>query len=340
MNRLNQFFPKKNKFTAEDVFCKTDRGYDVFKSEIEGFKINRNIKNPFVSKDNNPSARIKKSLSSNLWILSVYNDEGGCYNAITFIQKKYNLTYNESIIYIMKNQNLSPSPPKINTLLSIKSSISYEVNYIPFTKEHTRYYTIGSINEKFLNTRMDIYAIDKYAINKNVKEIPPSAICFAYIFRDSNNSIVNGKVKLLHIGENITKQDKWRTSIEPYKFFYTYKINESTKRVFVVKSNKDAAIFEYYNITAIATMSENKHNIKIGLLDLMKEHPNIEFILCLGSDFQGCEQTSIPLSKELNLRWFNTPKYLLKNDINDPFSYVKKFGLVSFKNLLKRKKYI
>ena len=157
MSRINQ---EKVFITSEELFDRTNGGLDVFQREIPDFCLRKNIKNPFVN-ERNPSARIKQS-KSGLWLLNVYNDEGGYYNAIQFIQKKYGLTFKQAIEYITSNQNLTPII-KIKPI--IKKELYYDVGICPFKKEHKDYYCIKGITEEFLNN-MDIYAIDSYAINK------------------------------------------------------------------------------------------------------------------------------------------------------------------------------
>ena len=336
MGRLTQ---DEDQITAEQVFKFSNMGLDIFKAELEDFATDRNIKSPF-AEDKTPSARLKISGSSDLWLLNIYNDEGGYYNALQFIQKKYNLNYREAIDYVVKKQKLnSKIQYKPKTPIIKKEGLFYEAQFIPYTKEHLDYYCIKGLTAPFLIKEMDILAIKKYAINKHVKEPKKDEIMFAYVYRDINGDIVPGLMKLLTIGPNVEKKDKWRNNIPPFSFFYTYKIKPDTKIVMVVKSNKDCSIFAKCGITAIATMSENKQNIITGLKELIPLFPSTTFVISLGSDFQGL-QTSLAITKELNLPWFNIPKKLLTNDINDPFEYVKNFGFESFKQLLKNKKYL
>lgn len=339
MGRLDQLNTKHNYITADTVLHQTDGGLDVFRAEIPDFTTTSNVLNIFTN-EKNPSARIKQSSSSGLWYFKIYNAEGGCYNAIQFIQKRYNLGFKEAIDYITQGMKLQPVIEHKPITIRKKEPIYYEVETQPFTKEHTNYYCIGGITEDFLNKEMDIYAVKRWALGKKVREPKEGTFMFVYIFRDEFGDIVPGKMKFLTLGKNITKKDKWRNSNNPTKCYYEYKITKETKQIFVVKSNKDCGPLAALGITAIATMSENYFNIKEALERLIKKYPHVEFILNLGSDFQGSVETSIPLSKEFGLRWFNIPKRFLTNDINDNFSYTQAFGIKSFKQLLKNKKYL
>lgn len=319
--------------SQEELWEKTDNGLSVFEQEIEDFSLIKNVKNPF-KEERNPSARIKKSSKSGLYLLNIYNDEGGFYNAITFIQHKYNLNYQEAIDYILGK--ITANPVKKTKKEVKNSTFYYDFEPMPFSKEHTDYYCCG-LDEKFLTKEMDIYAVKRYAINKNIKYPKKDEFMFCYEHRNIEGKITN-RVKLLTLGKNVEKKDKWRTNCLPYEFFYTHKIKDN-KLVFLSKSNKDAAITQKLGITTIAAMSENKWNIAEGLVKLKDVYPNVKFVLNLGSDNQA-KETSIWLSKEFKLNWFNTPNRFLQNDINDNFSYVKAFGMESFKKLLIKKGFL
>ena len=320
-------------YTADDVWEATENGLTVFQEEIEDFSLSRNVKNPYID-ERNPSCRIKQSRKSGLYLLNIYNGEGGYDTAISFIQKKYGLDYNQAIEYILTNEKLTPK--EIKTIKKPKlSSVNYDFEPIKFTKEHKDYYCIGGITEEFLNKEMDIYAVGKWAINKNIKEPVKGEIKFAYEFKDIHGNLTN-KLKLLTIG--CKKEDKWRNNCDPTNFFYTYKIKDGDL-VFISKSNKDACITKLCGITTIAVLSENYANIAEGLKKLLPLFPNSTFCLNLGSDPQGFD-TSFKLSKEFNLCWFNIPRKYLKNGVNDNFEFVKYFGIEEFKKLLKKKNYI
>lgn len=337
MSRLEQLEYNKIPYNiAETLFEKTDMGLDIFKKELNDFALNKNIRNPFKA-ENNPSARLKKSSTSDLWLLNIYNEDGGCFNAIQFIQKKYTLSYQQAIDFIQQNKIADNSSVQGSIPIIKSIPIYYDVKVQPFTHQHTDYFCIHGVTEKFINKEMDIYAVKKYAKNKYVQEPEAPKYMFCYKFRDISGNIVNGKMKFLTLGTD--KAYKWINNISPIDFFYTYKISKKDKYVFVVKSNKDAIVFQQCGLTAIATMSENKWNIIEGLKKLQLLFPKIIFVSVMGSDEQGFN-TSVAITKELNLPWFNTPKRFLKNGINDPWEYFKNFGLNSFKQLLKNKNYL
>ena len=309
MSRLTQTTSLQDKI--DKIYNSTDNGLEVFKKEIKDFKLNANVRNCLVEKDENPSARIKKSGVSGLWLFVVYNGSGGSYNAIDFIKKRYNLNVYEAIDYIENNVELSPIIGN-NSIISKKENIFYEVQTMPFTKQHTDYYCIGGMTEEFLNKEMDIWAVSKIASSKRVFEIPNNQFTFAYIFRNEFGNIVPGKMKLLTLGPNVDKKNKWKTNIANNSLWYLYKLKQSEPLICITKSVKDAACLWNLGIPSIAVQSENAQILSNNIPSLKEKYPKSKFCILFGSDPQAVEE-SIKITTEHNLDYFNTPKKLLNN---------------------------
>ena len=332
MSRLS---PKEEFISTEEILFNTNNGFDIYKNEL---KLERKGNNhlglcPFHN-ERTPSFNIK---NTGMYKCFGCGESG---NVFTFIMKKYNLNFIEAKEYISKNLVLKPNFDII-TFEKKKpknTEIKYDFEPCEYSEKAKDYYCIEGITPEFLEKEMNIFNICKYAINKNVKLVPEDEIMFCYEYRDINNK-PDGKVKLLKIGKNVSKLDKWRTNTNPTEFYYTYKLTQETKQCFIVKSNKDCIHLALIGITAIATMSENEINIEEGLKKLLPLYPNTKFILNLGSDIQGFN-TSFNLSKKFNLKWFNIPKRFLSSGINDNFGFIKEYGLEAFKKLLKNKKYL
>ena len=335
MGRLDQIIKKKY-ITAEDVFQQTNGGLEVFRREIPDFSITTNVKNCLVSKDNHPSARIKQSSTSGLWLFKVYNAGGGCYNAIQFIQKRYNLNFKEAIDYIVNQQQLIPVIEHKPIIIKKKEPIFYEVETMPFTKQHTDYYCIGNMTEKWLNEEMDIYAVRRMAQRKYVIDVKKDQFMFVYIFKDENGNIVPGKMKFLTLGKGVDKKNKWRTNIANNSLWYLYKLKGDEPLICITKSVKDTACLWNLGIPSIAVQSENAQILSNNIPFLKEKYPKSKFCILFGSDPQGVEE-SIKLTTEHNLDYFNTPKRLLNNEINDPYSYIFEFGEKSFLKIFENK---
>ncbi len=334
MGRLDQLNTKHNYITADTVLHQTDGGLDVFRAEIPDFTTTSNVLNIFTN-EKNPSARIKQSSTSGLWYFKIYNAEGGCYNAIQFIQKRYDLSFKQAIDYITQGMKLQPVIEHKPITIRKKESIYYEVETMPFTKQHTDYYCIGGMTEEFLNS-MDIFAVKRMALNKNVKEPKKDQFMFVYIFRDEYGNIVPGKMKFLTLGKNVEKKDKWKTNVDNSSLWFLYKLKANEPFICIVKSIKDAACLWSLNIPAIAVQSENAQILSNNIPRLKEMYPNSKFCILFGSDAQGVEE-SIKITTEHNLEYFNTPKRLLNNEINDPYSYILQFGQKSFLKIFRNK---
>jgi len=220
MSRLNQIDTRPKFITAEEVFQQTNGGLDIFRRELSDFTTTANVRNVLVDSDRNPSSRVKQSSTSGLWLFKVYNAGGGCYNAIQFIQKRYNLSFKEAIDYIVNQQHLTPVIEHKPIKIIKKEPIFYEVETQPFTKQHTDYYCIGGLTEEFLNKEMDIWAVKLWAVNKHVMEPKEGTFMFVYKFRDENSREVPGKMKFLTLGKNVDKKDKWKTNVDNNKLWY------------------------------------------------------------------------------------------------------------------------
>jgi len=324
-------------YSSEDIMNASNNGYDIFVRELGSVNPRKNISNPFI-KDRNPSCRVKQSKTSGIWMLKCYNDDGWMGNAISFIQRRYSLTFKEAIDKIAVDLGLSDTINKeytpiaktenIKPVTNTKLFVEYEK--IPFTKVHADYW--GVLTEEHLNSE-NIFAISKIAINKKVTEIPKNEISFVYI--PDGNEIKNG-VKQLRIGKNVTKQDKWRSYNMPNSFLWNYSKykDKKVKRLFVLKSRKDELIFNLLGFNTISVQSENGHILDENMPKILPLAD--EIVLVMGSDEQGVNMCK-PIQKKYNVRYYNTPKNLLPL-VNDPFSFYSAFSLNALKNHLKTKK--
>jgi len=258
---------------------------------------------------------------------------------INFIRIKENLNFQEALNFLSNNYTINISKEIIKKPEIKKSTpILYEFEDMPFKEKHHKYWNSGGLTEEFLNKEGDIYAVKKWAINKKVQYIDDKNIMFAYVHRNRKGE-ETGKFKFLTLGPNVTKMDKWRTNVPNNQLWYLYKIQMECKQVLIAKSNKDALINSLCGICSIATQSENDKVLIKNIPILQKLYPSTKFVINFGSDEQG-KQSSINVSKEFNLDWFNTPNDVLKYNINDNFEYVKAYGLENYMNLLKNKNYL
>lgn len=248
-------------------------------------------------------------------------------NVISFISKLYNITYNEAIDYIL------------NLDIKLKSNIKYEVKEkkelvidfvdMPFNEQGHKYWNEYKLTEEFLR-KNNVFQVKKYAINKKIIKHNDNRIIFAYL-------AVDGKVKLLNIGESVDKSEKWKSNIKSdYLWYYEDYSSDNCNNLLLAKSVKDSLVLKYLNRCSVAVQSENaKPIIKNCIEKLEKITKNI--YVCFGSDLQG-KTESLILTKATGWKHFNTKdKYLKKYDINDFAELVKVYDMKKLDEELKEK---
>lgn len=325
----------KKIISADTLFQLTDGGLDIFKKEITGFTLSKNILSP-VRSERDPSFRIKKSSKSGLYIGTDYTT-GEFYTGITLVQALYGLSYREAIDKIAWDFRLSNDKVEsVKTTLFEKEDIEskptepiiYEFTEMKFQKRHHEYWNKGHLTESFLREN-NAFAASHIAINKNVTKIPQDEICFIYVPKDRPY----GELKILRIGPNITKAQKWRTNLDREYYFYTQDIKPGP--ILVAKSNKDAFINKILGYNSIAGMSENAINFIEYYPTLKERFPDNDLFLNWGSDRDAMEKTKL-IQSETDIIAFLMPSNFVKEGITDNFEYVTKFGLERYDNKLKQ----
>jgi hypothetical protein len=327
--------------TLEDVHKLTDNGKMVFEREVGSFTTHKNVSSPLRTGDSNPSFRIYQNNSS-IWSFKDYGggQESGSY--INLIMTLYNLSFQQAIDKVWcdfngNSKDLSRVKFEKKEKKIKSQPLLFEFNDCKFTDRHHKYWNKGGLTEDFLNKEGDIYGIRLWAINKKIQKFTRDEIAFAYVYKDENGN-ETGELKILRIGPEVEKQDKWKNNLKSNSLWYLYKyINQDISQLFISKSNKDALCTMKLGIPSIATQSENDKILKTNIPRLLEITPNL--VLNFGSDEQGVN-SSKSVSQEFNLNWFNTPKTVLDFDINDNFAYISQFGENSFINLLKKKGYL
>lgn len=330
MSRSNGL--KEKKVSVEDIMYATNNGEDIFKSELNDFSLTTNISSPF-RKDANPSFRVKKSKTSGIYIFTDYTT-GDTGNAIHFIQKLYNLTFPETLDKIAWNFGLKNKEGKKTERIKLEEKpiieskpILYEYEGIPFKKKEHLYWNRGELQEDFLK-KHNIFSASKIAINKKVIKIPSDEMCFIYDPDD-----VEG-IKILRIGPNIDKSQKWRTNIHnSYIYGYTEAQKEYVLNRWIIKSRKDEMVAKLLGFDTMSIQSENGSILDENMPKLLPLSDNI--ILCMGSDKQAVDMCK-PIQQKYNTKYYNTPKNVLPI-VNDLFSYVAQFGLKSLEKHIKMK---
>jgi hypothetical protein len=325
----------KKYLTASDILFLTNQGRDIWEKEVGQFS-DENICSPVRSGDKDPSFRIKKG-NNGIYYGRDYGGEQWSGNAIDLIQKLYNLSFKDACNKIIFDFNLDrgEAVKAEKVIIEIpkvpEKPLLFEFDPMPYSKKHHQYWNRAELYEDFLVAN-DIFAVKKWAINKKVQPMTDGQITFAYYAKD-----ING-VKILNIGPNVEKKDKWRTNIDKIDYTYLWYMYQykglKIKDLNVVKSVKDLMVFKILNFEGTATQSENAYVLEQSMSKILEVCDNP--ILVMGSDKQGVD-TCKKVQSKYNTRYFNTPKNLLPLNINDPFGYACEFGLKSFDKLYRKK---
>jgi hypothetical protein len=321
---------RNNLITIEDIYNLTNRGRDIWEKEVGNFSDSQNISSPF-RKDIHPSFRIKLSENSGLYIGTDYGGTNWSGTAISFIKEKYSLTTSQAIDKIFKELNLKSKPiAKISnepTNKVIKSAeLLFEFNDKSFTDRHKKYFDNIHLDESWLN-KEDVWAVDKWAINKKVQKMGEDEYAFAYVHRDVNGR-ETGKLKILRLGKSVDPKLKWRTNVPNSWMWRMHKIN------------KDALILDFhFNICATAVQNESALIFLDNNFERFDKLP-IKKVINFGTDFQGWHE-SLLITFYTGWEYFNTPNNVYNSfGIEDNADYISNFSIKSFAQLLKKKNFI
>jgi len=322
---------KFKQFTVDDIYFLTDGGRLIYESEL-GSLPTKKILSPLREDKANPAFSIFQHNSLYLWKDWASGDSG---NAISFIQKRYNLDFKTALEHIKGSLGLSegniPERPKSvqKGLKTAKKSLFIEVQEMEhFNKLGIEYWKAYNFDEGFLRGK-DVFQVEKLAYNKKIVKIGQNEAVFAYYAPDVD------KYKLLKIGENVKKEDKWRNNLDgSYLWYYHLYKNRKVENMFVCKSVKDCLTFMKLGYDAIAVQSEDAKVFLSSNIDKVRNIANNVFIN-FGADTQGTTQSQI-ITQSTGFQWINTEKYLLKWGINDFAELSKEFGLKTVDNCIKK----
>ena len=311
--------------TSDDIFNSTNKGLDIFERELGKINLHKNISNPFKT-DKNPSARIKQSSKSGLYILNCY-DNGEYFNGIQFIQRKYGMDFKDAISHIANNCTINTFIPIIQEKeekIAEKVDIDYVI--IPFNDCHKEYFLQGGLTEDYLNEQ-HIYAISKYEMFNKVYNCKCS---FVYEYVDENGEILDF-CKILNL--NVNKEYKWRTNLANNMFWGLDTIQDNTK-VVICKSYKDTVLLRKYGYCVITPQSENSVTFIQSFPKLKEDYPDVtEWVLLFGIDEDGYKKAEEIVTEFSEIKNFKLPMYYW-NIANDPFEIYKTLGEDKFKLIL------
>jgi len=317
MSRLNK------EISFEDII---NNSLEIYKNEVNLTKKGNNyIGLCPIHNEKTPSFNV----STNYPYLCKCFGCGFSSNIIGFIKAKHNLDSKEALEYIKKGNFVIDYKPITYKTQYYKEETIIDFTDIPFTSKGHEYWNSYELTEEFLR-KNNVFQVGKYAINKRIIKHNDERVIFAYLAK-------NGKVKLLNIGEQVTKAEKWKTNVNAdYLWYYEDYIKNQCDKLLLSKSVKDSLVLKYLDRCAIAVQSENAKPILdkcVQKLELITKDIYVNF----GSDSQAKEQSLI-LTKATGWKHFNTKdKYLTKYGVNDVSGLVQLYNMKKLDQELKEK---
>lgn len=304
---------------TEDII---NNSIEIYEREVKLHKVGNNYKCLCYHGENTPSCNISDSYP---FLYKCFGC-GNSGNVISFISKLHNITYSEAIDYI-KGLKIKFNIAK--PLIKEKKPLIVDWVDMKFSDAHKVYFEQYELDETFLNSR-DVYALKMYAINKKIQKFPESQFKFSYYAKDID------KIKILTLGENVSKDEKWRSLGISNSYIWNLWRYKECEKLFVCKSVKDDSVFAKLGYCAVSLQSESAktfldNNVE-NILNVCKNP-----IVVMGTDSQGF-QTSLDITTATGWKWFNVKdKYYKKLDANDPAELVRVYNLKKLKNELKEK---
>ena len=230
--------------------------YDIFKYYIKGFEKPGRKFCSEIRVDKNPSCSIKVMTSGKAF----YRDwaTGETYDCFKYIQRKYSLTYYESLKVISNDFNLKLHSGNVEITktqgmvgMHFKKQPTYSdtrirIVSIPFTPIGKTYWDSYGITEEVL-TRYNVKQISHYYINTSLITIPRKEIAFSYAFG-------NYKYKILRPSGD---QWKWISNANSLIIQGMAQLSDYGDTLFITKSLKDVMVLSSLEFDAIAPQSEN-----------------------------------------------------------------------------------
>jgi hypothetical protein len=308
--------------TDDDILEQTEGGKTIFE-KVLGEIPNKCINSP-LREDNNPSFSVFLA-NNGLWMYKDFSN-GDSGSAITFISKLHNISYLEAVDFI-KGLKIEFNTTK--PVIKEKKELIIDFVDMPFDKKGHQYWNEYELTEEFLR-KNNVFQVKMYSINKKIIRHNDDRVIFAYL-------AIDGKVKLLNIGDNVDKSEKWKSNVKSdYLWYYEDYVKSSCNNLLLSKSVKDSLVLKYINRCSVAVQSENaKPIIKNCVEKLEKITKNI--YVCFGSDLQG-KTESLALTQATGWKHFNTKdQYLKKYGVNDFAGLVKTYNMAKLDRDLKEK---
>lgn len=316
---------KQDQLTTGDLFYYTNGGKEIYEMYL-GKQVNSRtiMKRPWGS-DNHPSWGI--FLKDDVWLWKDQaTEEVG--NAVTFVQKLYDISFLEAVNKIKGDFGLGDKQSIKDRHYVIQASEPKKYSHITaktfrFRERHHFFWNVADVTEDWCKQH-DCYAVKELSINRRRITIGSDETVFVYLADD---------IKKVKVYFPDRREMRFRTNAPSDYLWEAHKM-KWCDRVVIHKSMKDLIVFSQIFPHNIATQNESIKLFDeevVSQINLLSPDPWLFY----GSDNDGVKKCT-EVTKVNGWKYINTPKSMLPQ-INDVYGYVKQHGLKQLEEFCKQK---
>lgn len=249
---------------------------------------------------------------------------GETYSGIGYVMALYNLTFQDALIKICDDFNLTENCIKVEPITKVSksnkdssnivsnfSNKKTDIKIIPkkFTENDINYWLSYGIRIETVK-KFNIYSVNKLWINKTPITIKKDELCFAYYFPKSNH------LKIYF--PNRLKKNKWFTNtnnLTDIQGYWQANIKENKPELLILTSSmKEIMLLNEFNIKSLAINGEGNKFSEDFIRHIKKYCKNI---LSLYDWDEAGEKSANYLLELYNIKPIKQPDNLDCKDITD-----------------------
>jgi hypothetical protein len=268
----------------------------------------------------------------------IYNDltTGEKLDAVNFVMKLYNISYPLAVIKIKEDLELISKDGKpllhrkefVREVLT-KEEVDISIITRPFTDNDFAFFNRYNISRYEL-TKNDVFSIKGVFMKGKLFRYSDKDIRFAF-------RVINGGKAYFKLYSPNHATYKWINNIPLTIPFGIDSLPRKDKRLIVTKSLKDKIVLNKFFTDVIGLQNESAASFTEDNIEKLKKEYD-EIIINFDADAPGIKAASY-YTDRYGFKSFNIPQEIYKEyNVKDYSDYVKEFGLIQLKKLLKWQK--
>jgi len=316
---------REDYLSVDDILSATNGGYDIYYKYLGS--ASRLMNRPWGKKERHLSWGVFPKNGIWFWKDQATEEVG---NAMTFVERLFNLTHKEAKEKIINEFGLGKSTHIVKSSIIIqpdedRSYIPISFTEKPFGKEHHVYWNEAGVTETHCR-KMNCFAVKDLAINRRRVKIRDGEKVFAYYCEEED------AVKIYFPERD--KGDRFRNNVS-FHHLWNYNNMKECDDLIVQKSVKDMIVTTMITPCCIATQAEAVKIFDKSTVEMINGISKSPWIW-YGSDWDGVKKCK-EITSTNKWKYINTPKDLLP-EINDAYGYARKYGLGGLEKFMKDKK--